>query len=229
MSAGDTAARPPARGTRGPATAADLLRSAYPWERDRRTITLGEAVQRFRDVNGYVGLPVPAPPAFLKVFRRLINGRRPPERIYLIHDASHVLTGTAFTHAEPPLVLLAAEAAEQGMYFASRGVPRAVGLVLFYGGALLECLRGSASIGQVARGVRLRVFTRAYDHARRTRLTNLFEIPIEELWHLPIAEARARLRMPENGVARELYRDIAIDRRLADRLRREWKEFGHRR
>ncbi|MEO6057936.1 MAG: hypothetical protein ABIQ49_13975, partial [Gemmatimonadales bacterium] len=84
-------------------TAADLLRSGYDWESARETITLGDAVQRFRDVNGYVGLPVPAKPAFLKVFRRLINGRRPPEEIYRVHDASHVLTGTTFTHQEPPL------------------------------------------------------------------------------------------------------------------------------
>ena len=91
-----------AQGTASGATAADLLRSAYDWESARETITLGEAVQRFRDVNGYVGLPVPAKPAFIKVFRRLINGRRPPELIYRVHDASHVLTGTTFTHDEPP-------------------------------------------------------------------------------------------------------------------------------
>src|SRR5437763_9308745 len=86
----------------GPSTAAALLSSAYPWEADRGTLPLRSAVQRFRDVNGYVGLPIPAKPAFLKVFRRLINGSRPPEQIYLVHDASHVLTGTTFTHDEPP-------------------------------------------------------------------------------------------------------------------------------
>src|SRR5687767_15960873 len=75
-----------------------LLLSAYDWESDRETITLGEAVQRFRDVNGYVGLPIPAKPHFLKLFRKLINGSRDPEKIYLVHDASHVLTGTTFTH-----------------------------------------------------------------------------------------------------------------------------------
>src|SRR5919202_1853637 len=77
----------------GAATAATLLSSAYPWESDHGTLPLRAAVQRFRDVNGYVGLPIPAKPAFLKVFRRLINGSRPPEQIYLVHDASHVLTG----------------------------------------------------------------------------------------------------------------------------------------
>ena len=86
----------------GGATAGELLRSAYDWESARETITLGAAIQRFRHVNGYVGLPAPAKPAFLKVFRRLINGRRPPEEIYRVHDASHVLTGTTFTHDEPP-------------------------------------------------------------------------------------------------------------------------------
>ena len=136
------------------ATAWDLLRS-YDWESARETITLGEAVQRFRDVNGYVGLPVPAKPAFLKVFRRLINGGRPPEEIYRVHDASHVLTGTTFTHDEPPLVLLAGEAVEQGLYFASRGTPRLVGWVLFYGGAFVECARRIASFRQVFRGIRL--------------------------------------------------------------------------
>jgi len=126
-------------------TAAQLLLSSYDWESNRETITLGDAIQRFRDVNGYVGLPVPAKPHFLKLFRKLINGPRPPEEIYLVHDASHVLTGTTFTHDEPPLVLLAGEAAEQGLYFASRGVPRAVGWILFYGGAFVECARRIAS------------------------------------------------------------------------------------
>ena len=135
----------PPKPDRRPA-AAELLRSAYDWESDRETLTLGDAVQRFRDVNGYVGLPIPAKPAFLKVFRRLINGRRPPEEIYRVHDASHVLTGTTFTHDEPPLVLLAGEAVEQGFYFASRGTPRAVGWVLFYGGAFVECARRIASV-----------------------------------------------------------------------------------
>src|SRR5918994_361436 len=145
----------------------ELLLSAYDWESDRETITLGDAIQRFRDVNGYVGLPIPAKPHFLKVFRKLINGSRAPERIYLVHDASHVLTGTTFTHDEPPIVLLAAEAAEQGMYFASRGVPMPLGWALFYGGALLECLRGIAPFRQVLRGVRLGVFARAHAYARR--------------------------------------------------------------
>ena len=52
----------------GSSTAETLLLSSYDWEGDRETITLGDAVQRFRDVNGYVGLPVPAKPHFLKLF-----------------------------------------------------------------------------------------------------------------------------------------------------------------
>jgi hypothetical protein len=205
----------------------ELLLSAYDWEGDRETITLGDAIQRFRDVNGYVGLPVPAKPHFLKLFRKLINGSRAPEKIYLVHDASHVLTGTTFTHDEPPLVLLAGEAAEQGLYFASRGVPRLAGWVLFYGGAFVECARRIASFRQVGRGIQLDIFNRAYEYARRTRLTNLFEIPVEDLWSVPLAEARRRLGMPEEGVARELYPEIPVSPSLAAALRQEWRSFGH--
>jgi hypothetical protein len=208
------------------ATAADLLRSAYDWESARETMTLGDAVQRFRDVNGYVGLPVPAKPAFLKVFRKLINGRRPPEEIYRVHDASHVLTGTTFTHSEPRLVLLAGEAVEQGFYFASRGTPRVVGWVLFYGGAFVECARRIASFREVFRGIRLGLFNRAYDHARRTRLTNLFTIPVDELWQVPVAEARRRLGMTSEGPTAELYAGIPVPAADAEALRREWAGFG---
>jgi hypothetical protein len=212
---------------KAPATVVgDLLLSSYDWEGKRETITLGDAVQRFRDVNGYVGLPIPAKPHFLKLFRKLINGSRDPEKIYLVHDASHVLTGTTFTHNEPPLVLLAGEAAEQGLYFASRRVPKAVGWVLFYGGAFVECARRIASFRQVGRGIALGIFSRAYDYARRTRLTNLFNIPVEELWSLPVAEARRRLGMPEGGVAVEMYRDMPINPKLAAALREEWRGFG---
>jgi hypothetical protein len=207
-------------------TAADLLLSSYDWESDRETITLGDAIQRFRDVNGYVGLPVPAKPHFLKVFRKLINGSRPPEEIYLVHDASHVLTGTTFTHDEPPLVLLAGEAAEQGLYFASRGVPKAIGWLLFYGGAFVECARRIASFRQVGRGIQAGIFNRAYDYARRTRLTNLFRIPVAELGQLPVAEARRRLGMPETGVTGELYREITLPAEMAVALRKEWRTFG---
>ena len=210
----------------GPATAEQLLLSGFDWEGDRDSITVGAAIQRFRDVNGYVGLPIPAKPAFLKVFRKLINGSRAPERIYLVHDASHVLTGTTFTHEEPPLVLLAGEAAEQGLYFASRGVPKAIGWVLFYGGAFVECARRIASFRQVFRGIRLGIFPRAYDHAKRTRLTDLFNLPIEELWDLPVAEARRKVGMAAEGPARALYRDILIPENLAADLRREWKAFS---
>ena len=215
-------------GTGRPGTAEELLLSAFDWESDRETITLRQAVQRFRDVNGYVGLPVPARPAFLKVFRRLINGPRAPERIYLVHDASHVLTGTTFTHDEPPLVLLAGEAAEQGLYFASRGVPKVAGWVLFYGGAFVECARRIASFRQVFRGIRLGIFSRAYDHARRTGLTDLFELPVDELWDLPVAEARRKVGMPGEGPARELYRSIAVPAGMAAALRNEWAPFRER-
>jgi hypothetical protein len=205
-----------------------LLLSSYDWESDRESIKLGDAIQRFRDVNGYVGLPVPAKPHFLKLFRKLINGSRDPEKIYLVHDASHVLTGTTFTHNEPQLVLLAGEAAEQGLYFASRGVPKALGWVLFYGGAFVECARRIASFRQVGRGIQLGIFNRAYDYARRTGLTNLFEIPVQELWNLPVAEARRRLGLPERGVARELYREIPLRPDLAHALEEEWKTFPSR-
>ena len=207
-------------------TAADLLLSSYDWESDRETITLGEAIQRFRDVNGYVGLPIPAKPHFLKLFRKLINGSRDPEKIYLVHDASHVLTGTTFTHQEPPLVLLAGEAAEQGLYFASRGVPMTVGWVLFYGGAFVECARRIASFRQVGRGIQAGIFRRAYDYARRTRLTNLFDIPVDQLWNVSVAEARRRLGMPEGGVAAELYREISLGSSVARALRKEWEGFS---
>jgi hypothetical protein len=210
----------------GENTAAALLLSSYDWERDRETIALGDAIQRFRDVNGYVGLPIPAKPHFLKLFRKLINGSRPPEHIYLVHDASHVLTGTTFTHDEPRLVLLAGEAAEQGLYFASRGVPKAIGWALFYGGAFVECARRIASFRQVALGIRLGIFNRAYDYARRTRLTNLFEIPVEKLGSVPVAEARRRLGMPEAGAAAEFYGDITLDPATAGAIRAEWKSFG---
>ena len=210
----------------GENTAAQLLLSSYDWERDRETIALGDAIQRFRDVNGYVGLPIPAKPHFLKLFRKLINGSRVPEHIYLVHDASHVLTGTTFTHDEPQLVLLAGEAAEQGLYFASRGVPKAIGWALFYGGAFVECARRIASFRQVALGIRLGIFNRAYDYARRTRLTNLFEIPVEKLESVPVAEARRRLGMPEAGMAAEFYRDITLGPATAAAIRQEWSGFG---
>jgi hypothetical protein len=137
-----------------------------------------------------------------------------------------VLTGTTFTHDEPPLVLLAAEAVEQGLYFASRGTPRLIGWVLFYGGAFVECARRIAPFGQVFRGIRLGLFNRAYEYARRTRLANLFTIPVDELWQLPVAEARRRVGMPADGPAAELYATIPIPPDLADALRREWTAFG---
>jgi hypothetical protein len=101
--------------------------------------------------------------------------------------------------------------------------------VLFYGGAFVECARHIASFRQVGRGIQLGIFNRAYDYARRTRLTNLFEIPVDALRALPLAEARRRLGIPEGGVAREVYRDIAVDPALAQALRLEWEAFGHTR
>jgi hypothetical protein len=216
----------PPSGQASPDASVPLLLSSYDWESDRETITLADAIQRFRDVNGYVGLPIPAKPHFLKLFRKLINGSRAPERIYLVHDASHVLTGTTFTHNEPPLVLLAGEAAEQGLYFASRGVPRALGWVLFYGGAFVECARRIAPFRQVWRGIQLGIFNRSYEYARRTRLTSLFDIPIEELAGLPLAEARRRLGIPERGIAAELYRSISFPALQAEALRQEWRQYG---
>jgi hypothetical protein len=220
----DAASSLPVQG--GGDVTAPLLLSSYDWESDRESITLADAIQRFRDVNGYVGLPIPAKPHFLKLFRKLINGSREPERIYLVHDASHVLTGTTFTHDEPPLVLLAGEAAEQGLYFASRGVPKALGWVLFYGGAFVECARRIAPFGQVWRGIQLGIFNRAYDYAKRTALTNLFNIPIEELSRVSVAEARRRLGIPEGGIAAELYREIPFPDGLVEPLRREWRSYG---
>jgi hypothetical protein len=211
------------------ATARELLLSSYDWESARESMPLGAAVQRFRDVNGYVGLPVPAKPAFLKVFRKIINGNRPPEEIYRVHDASHVLTGTVFTHDEPPLVLLAGEAVEQGFYFGSRGTPRLLGWIFFYGGAFVECARRIASFRQVYRGIRLGLFNRAYAYARRTRLTNLFTIPVDQLWDVPVAEARRRLGMPAGGPAGELYGEVPVPPEMAKALRREWEGFGIRR
>jgi hypothetical protein len=219
-----TTSSAPLEGSTGAAT--PLLLSSYDWESDREKITLGQAIQRFRDVNGYIGLPIPAKPHFLKLFRKLINGSRAPERIYLVHDASHVLTGTTFTHNEPPLVLLAGEAAEQGLYFASRGVPKIVGWLLFYGGAFVECARRIAPFRQVWRGIQLSIFNRAYDYARRVRLTNLFDIPIEDLAGLSVAEARRRLAIPEGGIAAELYGEIPVPGRLAEALRQEWSSYG---
>jgi hypothetical protein len=220
----DAASSFPVQG--GGTVTAPLLLSSYDWESDRESITLADAIQRFRDVNGYVGLPIPAKPHFLKLFRKLINGSREPERIYLVHDASHVLTGTTFTHDEPSMVLLAGEAAEQGLYFASRGVPKALGWVLFYGGAFVECARRIAPFGQVWRGIQLGIFNRAYDYAKRTALTNLFNIPIEELSRVSVAEARRRLGIPEGGIAAELYREIPFPDGLAEPLRREWRRYG---
>ena len=70
------------------------------------------------------------------------------------------------------------------------------------------------------------MFNRAYDYARRTRLTNLFQIPVKELWSLPVAEARRRLGMPEQGPATELYREIRMSPKLTAALRQEWRGFG---
>ena len=40
------------------------------------------------------------------------------------------------------------------------------------------------------------LFNGAYDYAGRTRLTNLFTIPIDELWDVPVAEAHGSVSFP---------------------------------
>ena len=92
--------------------------------------------------------------------------------------------------------------------------------------SLVPLARGIASFRQVGRGIRLDIFNRAYDYARRTRLTNLFEIPVEELWSVPLAEARRRLGMPDAGMAREFYPEITLDPGMVAAIRAEWKRFG---
>ena len=87
--------------------------------------------------------------------------------------------------------------------------------MLFYGGAFVECARRIAPFRQVFRGIRLGLFNRAYDYAVRTRLTNLFMIPVDELWDVPVAEARRRLGMPPGGPTAELYGEV--------RFRRPWR------
>ena len=82
--------------------------------------------------------------------------------------------------------------------------------MLFYGGAFVECARRIASFRQVFRGIRLGLFNRAYDYARRTRLTNLLQLPVDELWDLPVAEARRRLGMPPGGPAADSMAEIPI-------------------
>ena len=78
----------------------------------------------------------------------------------------------------------------------------------------------------MGRGIQAGIFNRAYDYAKRTRLSNLFEIPVKEFWSVPVAEARRRLGMPEQGVAAELYREIRLTSGVAAALRREWRGFG---
>jgi hypothetical protein len=72
----------------------------------------------------------------------------------------------------------------------------------------------------------LGIFSRSYDYARRTRLTNLFEIPVDELWVVPVAEARRRLGLPEGGAAAEVYREIPIKPGIARKLQGEWERYG---
>jgi hypothetical protein len=81
----------------------------------------------------------------------------------------------------------------------------------------------------VFRGIRLGLFNRAYDYAVRTRLTNLFLIPVEELRDLSVVEARRRLGMPAAGAAAELYPTVPVPAPMAAALRREWEGFGVRR
>jgi hypothetical protein len=53
----------------------------------------------------------------------------------------------------------------------------------------------------------------------------LFNIPVDDLWNVPVAEARRRLGMPEGGVAPELYREMPISPDMAKALREEWRAF----
>jgi hypothetical protein len=43
---------------------------------------------------------------------------------------------------------------------------------------------------------------------------------------VPVAEARRRLGMPEQGVAAEMYRSITLAPGIASALRKEWRGFG---
>ncbi len=67
--------------------------------------------------------------------------------------------------------------------------------------------------------MRLGLFNRAYEYAVRTRLANLFTIPVDDLRAVPVAEARRRLGMPVDGVAAAVYRGIVIPAAMADALR----------
>jgi hypothetical protein len=58
--------------------------------------------------------------------------------------------------------------------------------VLFYGGAFVECARRIDSFRQGGRGIQLGIFQSGVRLARRTWLTDLFEIPVQELWKLPV-------------------------------------------
>jgi hypothetical protein len=104
-----------------------------------------------------------------------------------------------------------------------------LGWIFFYGGAFVECARRIASFRQVYRGLRLGLFNRAYAYARRTRLANLFTIPVDELWEVPVAEARRRLGMPAGGPADDFYGEVPVPPAMAEALRREWEGFGIRR
>ena len=59
----------------------------------------------------------------------------------------------------------------------------------------------------------------------KTKLTNLFDIPVDDLWKVPVAEARRQLGIPGSGVAPDLYRDMAISAEMAKALREEWSAF----
>ena len=89
-----------------------------------------------------------------------------------------------------------------------------------------ECARRIASFRQLFRGIRLGLFNRAYHHAERTRLPNLFSMQVDQLWEVPVEEARRRLGIPVGGAAAELYPEIPIPASMAEALRREWRGFG---
>jgi hypothetical protein len=51
-------------------------------------------------------------------------------------------------------------------------------------------------------------------------------MPVEELWDVPLAEARRRMGISEGGVAADFYREIRVPTALAEDLRQEWRRFG---
>jgi len=132
--------------------------------------------------------------------------------------------GTTFTHHEPPLVLLAGEAVGAGVLLRlARDAP---------GGRMDPVLRRGV------RGVRAphRVFRQVFrgigsgsstarTRTRAARASPPVPDPVDELWDLPVAEARRRLGIPGRGLGRALP-EILVSAPMADALRQEWQGFG---